>query len=126
MGTRTHTLASPALTAGLILALIGPAAHACRLPDSLPIPDGTTATERAMIKADRAIKVYVKQIERYVDCINADKPAGKGPGAGQDIAVARLREEQAAQDQNRAAAALEDIAERFNKAVADYKSRNQL
>lgn len=126
MGTRTDTLASPALIAGLILTVAGPAAYACRFPDPVPIPDGTTATEPEMINADRAIKVYVKQIERYVDCINADKPAGKGPGAGQDIAVARLREEQAAQDQNRAAAALEDIAERFNKAVADFKSRNQL
>ncbi|MGB5347678.1 MAG: hypothetical protein WBN23_16040 [Woeseia sp.] len=126
MGTRTHALASPALIAGLILTVAGPAAYACRFPDPVPIPDGTTATEPEMIKADRAIKVYVKRIERYADCINAGKPAGKGAGAGRDIAVARLREEQAAQDQNRAAAAIENVAERFNKAVADYKSRNQL
>lgn len=123
MGTRTHTLASPALAAGLILTVIGPVAYACRMPEPIPIPDGTAASEREMLKADRAIKVYVKRIERFVDCIKAEKPTVAG--GGRDIAAARLREERVARDQNRAAAAIEDIAELFNKAVADYKSRNQ-
>ena len=100
-------------------------AYACDFPDPVPIPDGMTATESEMIAADLAIKDYVSEMQGYVDCVKSENRALRNSASTQDISAARLREEQAALYQNKAAAAIEDVAERFNKAVADYKSRNQ-
>ena len=109
----------------VFILFICPHAYACDFPDAVPIPDGTTATEREMAKAGPAIQKYITQLQAYAECIESETGALRKSASKQDISGNKRREEQAAERQNKAAAAIEDAAEKFNKAVDDYKLRAQ-
>jgi hypothetical protein len=109
----------------VVILFFGPITYACGFPDPVPIPDGAMATEREMVAADLAIKQYISQMQAYVDCVELETQALRRSGMRGDMENAKVREEKAIRDKNRAASAIEDVAERFNNAVSDYKERNR-
>ncbi len=102
-----------------------PNAYACNFPDPVAVPDGRTASERDMIAADKAVNEYISQLQLYTECIESEVSTARRSARTQDINAAKVREEQAVLKLNDAAAAIEDVAERFNEAIADYTSRNR-
>lgn len=109
----------------VVILLMGPRSYACSFPDPVPIPDGATVTERELIAADLLVKQYMSHMKAYVECVELETQALRQSGQRGDMESAKVREEGAIRDQNRAAAAMENIAELFNKAIADYRERNQ-
>jgi predicted phage gp36 major capsid-like protein len=123
MGNRIATLV--ASISFLILSLVARSAFGCDFPDPVSIPNGKTATKHEMAAAGRAMEKYFDQYEKYVACVESDTKTRRKSAVRSDISSSRLREEEAARKLNAAAAAIEDLAERFNKATADYESRSQ-
>lgn len=100
-----------------------PSVFACNVPEPVAIPDGKTATAREMAAAGRAMEKYFLEFERYEKCIDSDTKGRRASAYRRDISSSRMREEEAAEKLNEAAAAVEDLAERFNNATAEYESR---
>ena len=125
MTDRSGPVSLAALISLLVLPFSAFSALGCDFPDSVRVPDGRTATERHMITADTAIKKYITEVERYAQCVELEAWSTRQSAATQSIAAAKKREEQLARRLNKAAAAIEDVAERFNKAIAEYTSRNR-
>ena len=100
-----------------------PSAYACSIPETIPIPDGKTASEKEMLSADAAIKDYISRLLDYTDCIEQETHVLRSNAVRGDMASTKSREESAAKLQNEAAAAIEKVAEQFNRSIANYKER---
>ncbi len=90
---------------------------ACDYPgsDEIVIPDGATASEQQMLKAQQVVTAYIQAMEDFLECLGREFDALEEPTpeAGQ---LRDLRH-------NAAVSAMEDIAERFNIQVRKYKAR---
>ena len=109
----------------VFIVLVCPGAYACSFPDPVPIPDGATATEREMIAADFSIKRYMSRMQAYAECVKRETRELRSRSSRRDIAGAKSREERAIDLLNEAAAAMENVAELFNEAIAVYKERGR-
>ena len=96
-----------ALIWGFLAATLSPAigsADCVEPPPVVDVPDGTTATQEAMLAAFRAMRAYDLAVKKYADCLQRSG----GSAQKQDEAVERLRK----------------IAERFNAELRAFKAKN--
>ena len=123
MGICSDTSTLSALAFVLFFLFLGQPAQACDFPDPIKIPNGKQATKLEMAAAGMAIETYITEMQAYAECVELETEVLRRSASKEDISGARHREELAAKRQNKAAAAIEDAAEKFNRAVDDYKSR---
>ena len=98
--------------------------QACDKPKPVAIPNGLTATEAEMISADQAIKLYMADVNAYTECLESDTQSLRAGASRSSLVSAQSRENQLIAKHNAAVENMERVAEKFNEAVADYKSRN--
>ena len=114
----TLRLCAAALAAFLPLA--GASAQtACTYPEPVGvIPDGKSATSEQMLATQKLVKAYVKTMEEYLTCLDAEVLA-----LGEDASEAHLliRDKR----HNAAVVAMEAVAGEFNFAVREFKARDE-
>ncbi len=98
--------------------------QACDKPNPVAIPNGLTATEAEMISADQAIKLYMADVNAYTECLESDTQSLRAGASRSSLVSAQARENQLIAKHNAAVENMERVTEKFNEAVADYKSRN--
>lgn len=99
------------------------AGWACEPPRDVAIPDGKSATEEQMVEANSALRSYVAAMQRYQSCLESDAQAVRTTYRASDVTSTLLQEDEFARRYNEASEALKETAEKFQKAVDDYKSR---
>src|SRR5690606_37217557 len=50
-------------------------AYACENPPMVTIPDGTTATEAALLQAQEAVRTYLVAMQDYLVCVQEEQTA---------------------------------------------------
>lgn len=100
------------VAAALVLAALGfvGSAHAeCTLKDAPTLPDGATAVEADMVKAQQSVKAYVAETQEYLACLEFE---GKGRSGGDWT-----------KKYNDASTRMEKLAAEFNKQLRAFKSK---
>lgn len=99
------------------LLALGEQVLACDYPgsDDIVVPDGATASEQQMLKAQQTVTAYIKAMEDFLECLGREFDALEEPTPE----AAQLRDLR----HNAAVGAMEDIAERFNIQVRKYNAR---
>ncbi|MGH8207546.1 MAG: hypothetical protein ACRETK_12300 [Steroidobacteraceae bacterium] len=109
------------LTVSLLVALAaGPAFADCSPPpDSVQIPDGSTATRDQIIAAQRAVKAYDSAVKDYGSCLQQEENAKVAAGGDKDklnAKYAKLNNEQVDK--------VTKVAAKFNDELRAYKAKN--
>jgi hypothetical protein len=93
------------------------AAAACDNPTMVKIPDGKTATMDQLLAAQGEVKTYMKAMEDFLACIDAEA-ASKGDDAPADYKTLMVTRH------NTAVTEMESVAAAFNEQVKAYKAAN--
>lgn len=94
----------------LVFLFAGTSALACEQPAfDYSIPDGKSASETEMSKAQQAVKSYVSAGEDYLTCMETD-------GGINSISLKKLR--------NSVIDDMEQVAAQFNRQLRYYRKRN--
>jgi len=106
------------------LAVLGLAASAAAMACDPPagvrdIPDGRTATREAMVAAQKAVVAYDAAVKAYSACLQDEQK--QKVAAGDDR---RRLESEYSRLQNEEVSKLENVAQRFNSALREFKARN--
>ncbi|RMF10092.1 MAG: hypothetical protein D6763_06400 [Alphaproteobacteria bacterium] len=91
----------------------------CTRPPAPMVPDGTIATRDEMIAASQAVKAFMSETERYLDCLKVEEsltPPEQLTAETQQLLIDR---------HNAAIEDMERVATAYNQAVRDYKARIQ-
>jgi len=89
----------------------------CNYPDSIPVPDGSTASEAELVATQTAIKQYMASMEGYLACLD-EEAAALGPEITEDqIRIRDLRHDAAVDE-------MEKLAAEFNAAVRAFKKNS--
>lgn len=100
------------VAAALVLAAVGFAGSAqaeCLLKEAPALPDGATAVQDDMVKAQQAVKAYVAETQEYLSCLEFE---GKGKSGGDWT-----------KKYNDASSRMEKLAAEFNKQLRAFKSK---
>jgi hypothetical protein len=118
-----RSFAATALPIFLISTFLYSPTFACDFPDRIEIPNGNTATEHEMSAAGLELQDYIDQMHAFGECVESETSAIRRSAFREDMAGHKRREDQAAQRQNRVAAAIELAIEKYNQAVEDFERR---
>jgi len=110
----------------IIAALLtaAPLAFACDYPSRVDIPDGATATKEEMINGQRGVKGYMKAMEEYLACIEAEEKDAVAELGDIDDEALLQRTELFNAKYNAAVEEMNLVAEEFNMQVRTYKDAN--
>jgi hypothetical protein len=100
-----------------IAASSGFAAAACENPPMVKIPEGKTATMDQLLAAQGEVKTYMKAMEDFLACVDAEA-AAKGEEAPAEYKTLM------ANRHNAAVTEMEAVAASFNEQVKAYKAAN--
>ncbi len=91
---------------------------ACPYPESVTVPDGTTATTEEMVDGQTRIKKYMAEMEAYLDCLDQEEAdLGREPTA-EELQLHNQRH-------NAAVDEMEKVAAEFNEQVRAYKKQSR-
>ena len=111
------------LICGISILIGAHSALACDYPDRVVIPNGTTATKEDMLQGQRSVKVFVADMEVYLECIvDTEKMARAGM---EEISAndEQQREDLLNKKYNAGVDEMERVAAQFNVEVQAYRAK---
>ena len=116
----------PALVAALALAggsFVTNAAETeddrCVVPEAPEIPDGSTAPEAELAKAQRNVKFYLAEGDAFLACLDKKERALEGDESDEALEKRAL----IVHLHNQFVSQMHSVGDRFNEAVRAYKAR---
>ena len=103
----------------LTLGAFSAARAACEYPPDVQLPNGATASKDDMTAARTAVETYMKAMEAYRDCLDAETA-----GLAEEARTAEQKTLHAKRH-NAAVDAMESVAARFNEQVRAFKAANK-
>ena len=109
---------------GTIFVLAGAqAAIACDYPARIDIPNGTTATKEDMLQGQRDVKVFVADMETYLECIVEEEKVARAAMDDMSANDEQQREDMLNKKYNAGVDDMERRAAQFNVEVQAYRGR---
>ena len=111
------------LICGISILIGAHSALACDYPERVVIPNGTTATKEDMLQGQRSVKVFVADMEVYLECIvDTEKMARAGM---EEISAndEQQREDLLNKKYNAGVDEMERVAAQFNVEVQAYRAK---
>lgn len=108
--------------AAVISLSIAQNAVACEKPDPISIPNGSKASEKEMQRADSALKKYMKGMQSYQSCIQAESELERRRGQRDSKLKTKTREDKYAQLHNEASSEMIQTTDSFSQAVKVFKA----
>jgi hypothetical protein len=104
-----------AICLSLIALYAAQAQAACTYPEDMQVPDGSSASEAAMLDGQKMVKQYMADMEAYLDCIDAEASSREEEQTPEQMALDTKR-------YNSAVDAMEAVAADFNDQVRAFKA----
>ena len=112
----------------IVAAVLAPAAYAdCSYPQAPShLPDGSTATLKDMLAAQKVVQSYNEQMTAYLSCIKLERDS-RVAQAGDKLTKQQKQELEAIEIQKNNAAVdqLHSVADQFNAQVKIFKTRDK-
>jgi len=100
----------------------------CDKPNTPTVPNGAKADMETMLEGKKAISAFQTSNSEYLGCLNKDIEAQKSKiaegGDESDIAKAKKEFEKLTEKYNEAVDAEEQLANKFNSAIREFKQAN--
>lgn len=101
----------------------GASAADCTYPKKIDVPNGAQASKDDMLEGQRAMKDYMADMNRYLDCIEAETIASIEEDEAPEVTAERSR--LLSEKHNAAVDEMERLAAEFNAQVRAYKAANE-
>ena len=98
-------------------------AVACEYPDRVKIPNGTTATKEDMLEGQRGVKVYMANMDVYLECIVDEEKMARAMIEEISPEHEQQREDMLNKKYNAAVDEMERLAAQFNVEVQAYRAK---
>ena len=99
------------------------AAFACDYPARIDIPNGSTATKEDMLQGQRDVKVFVADMETYLECIVEEEKVARAAMEKLSSNDEQQREDMLNKKYNAGVDDMERRAAQFNVEVQAYRGR---
>ena len=103
--------------------IFAPAALPCDYPQSISIPNGSSATKDEMVAGQKGVKKFMTALEEYLVCIEDEDKQNRAGIEEPDPIVEAQRDEMLVKKHNAAVDDMEKVAAEFNEEVKAYKAR---
>lgn len=97
-------------------------AWACEQPADMSVPDGEKASDAEMRAASRAYDAYMKSMQAYQDCLEADANQARAQSDQRNKQAINRDENDYVVRHNRASSAMVQVTEQFNEAIEEYEA----
>ncbi len=108
----------------IVIVMFAPAALACDYPERVEIPNGSSATKDEMVAGQKGIKIFMAEMEEYIECIEDQDKQNRAGIEEPDPIVEAQRDEMLVKKHNAAVEDMEIVAAQFNEQVRTYKARS--